>query len=400
MNRAARVFISYRRNDTKWAAGRLYDRLAAVLGAENVFLDVSNIEPGKDFVLEIKEVVGTCDVFLAMIGEHWLESAGDSTSRRIDNQRDLIRVEVATALERNIRVIPILVDNATLPDEDALPTDLASLARRNARQVSFESFHSDMDSFIRVLERILAGPSAKPQNVAEAKNEQREGRSSGPLATNLPFTVSLATLGGVATPLIRRGTKLPAEATEVFSTAADDQSSVEIKLFAGERKQTTENVLLGTFQLGEIEPAPRGVPQIQLRATVDPSLVLVVTAENKSSGQKKVLDAVDLSQVQVPPSATQAETTDLPGFGDIFSQFFGNTAKPDSKGNLDSEVPIIVTKAFAKSGGERTITGPRGQIRVRLPAGMRTGSRLRIQGQGRQEGSIAGDLYITITVDR
>jgi hypothetical protein len=216
VDRTTRIFISYRRSDTKWAAGRLYDRLAAVLGPENVFLDVSNIEPGIDFVQAIKEEVGTCDVLLALIGESWLSAVGDRGKRNIDSTRDLVRVEIAAALERNIRVIPILVDNATLPEEDELPSDVASLVRRNARQLSFESFHGDVDSFIRVLERILAGPAAQPKTVAETKQEQRETGETTAVAATLPFTISLETLGGVATPLIRQGSKLPAQASDVF----------------------------------------------------------------------------------------------------------------------------------------------------------------------------------------
>jgi DnaJ C terminal domain len=119
-----------------------------------------------------------------------------------------------------------------------------------------------------------------------------------------------------------------------------------------------------------------------------------------------VLDAVDLSQLEVPSSAMQAETRvqtetkDGQNFRDILGQFFGiPTFKSDQRGNLDSELQINVSKALAESGGEQTVSGPRGQLRVRLPAGTTTGTRLRIRGQGRQEGSITGDLYIKVIVD-
>ena len=67
----ARVFISYRRSETRWAAGRLYDRLAEVIGREHLFFDVSDIEPGEDFVQRIREIVGACDVLIALIGPTW-----------------------------------------------------------------------------------------------------------------------------------------------------------------------------------------------------------------------------------------------------------------------------------------------------------------------------------------
>lgn len=123
----ARVFISYRRNDSRWAAGRLYDRLAEVLGRENVFFDVSDIEPGEDFVAKIGEIVGRCDILLAVIGPTWISILGPKGQRRLDDPTDLIRVEVSAALKRNIRVIPLLVDGAEMPEERMLPADIAAL---------------------------------------------------------------------------------------------------------------------------------------------------------------------------------------------------------------------------------------------------------------------------------
>src|SRR5215471_10809896 len=139
----ARVFISYRRRDSQWVAGRLYDRLAEVIGRDHLFFDVSDIEPGEDFVSRIREIVGRCDVLLAVIGPNWATITDDVGRRRLDNSGDLIRIEIAAALERNIRVIPILVDGASMPEEHQLPSELAPLARRNAHDVSFARFHTD-----------------------------------------------------------------------------------------------------------------------------------------------------------------------------------------------------------------------------------------------------------------
>ena len=87
----ARVFISYRRSESKWAAGRLYDRLAEVIGRDNLFFDVSNIEPGEDFVSRIREIVGRCDVLLAVIGPNWATVQDGSGRPRLHNGRDLVR---------------------------------------------------------------------------------------------------------------------------------------------------------------------------------------------------------------------------------------------------------------------------------------------------------------------
>ena len=111
----ARVFISYRRSETRWAAGRLYDRLAEVIGREHLFFDVSDIEPGEDFVQRIREIVGACDVLIALIRPTWSAVQDGSGKPRLMNPRDLVRIEIASALQRNIRVIPILIDGAVMP---------------------------------------------------------------------------------------------------------------------------------------------------------------------------------------------------------------------------------------------------------------------------------------------
>ena len=99
-----RIFISYRRSDTPHVAGRLFDRLVARFGAGNVFIDVDTIEPGLDFTDAIADAVGACDVLLALIGSNWLDAADDRGHRRLDDPDDLVVVEVATALQRQIRV--------------------------------------------------------------------------------------------------------------------------------------------------------------------------------------------------------------------------------------------------------------------------------------------------------
>src|SRR4249919_3848264 len=154
----ARIFISYRRGDTRWAACRMYDRLVEKLGKESAFLDVTDIEPGEDFSDKIGQIIARCDVLLVVIGPTWLTLTDRAGRRRLDDPRDLVRIEIAAALQRNIRVIPVLLDETVMPQEQELPEELAALARRNAREVSYNRFHSDLDSLIRVLERVLAIP--------------------------------------------------------------------------------------------------------------------------------------------------------------------------------------------------------------------------------------------------
>jgi hypothetical protein len=147
---AGRVFISYRRQETAWPARQLYDLLAAELGADRVFKDVDNIEPGDDFVERVESAVASCDVLLALIGPQWLTITDSTGARRLDDPEDFVRLEVETALTRDdIRVIPILVDNAKMPSPQELPQALAALTRRQAVEINPVNF--DIRRLLRVL---------------------------------------------------------------------------------------------------------------------------------------------------------------------------------------------------------------------------------------------------------
>jgi uncharacterized membrane protein YeaQ/YmgE (transglycosylase-associated protein family) len=147
------VFISYRRDDTAGYAGRLFDRLSQHFGQENVFMDIDTIEPGLDFVEAIERAVGSCDVLLALIGHEWLQSTDARGHRRIDDPQDFVRLEIATALDRNIRVIPVVVEGARMPTADELPAPLQPLARRNALDMSNTRWQFDVNRLIEGIQR-------------------------------------------------------------------------------------------------------------------------------------------------------------------------------------------------------------------------------------------------------
>jgi hypothetical protein len=157
------IFISYRRQDTGDFAGRLYDRLTHRFGQERVFIDVDTIEPGVDFAEAINQAVGTCEVLLAVIGPGWVTATGSDGHRRLDDPDDIVRLEVEAALERDVRVIPVLVGGAVMPQRGELPESLGRLARRNALSMRHESFNSDVARLITAIERIVgAGTPADP----------------------------------------------------------------------------------------------------------------------------------------------------------------------------------------------------------------------------------------------
>jgi hypothetical protein len=149
------IFISYRRADTRHVAGRLSDRLDERFPGAHVFMDVDTIEPGADFAASIQEAVARCDVLIAMIGPHWLTLEDRHGLRRIDCPTDYVTLEIATALERGIPVIPLLVDEAAMPRSEELPDRLKSLSRRNAARLDHETFRTDIQRILPAVERAI-----------------------------------------------------------------------------------------------------------------------------------------------------------------------------------------------------------------------------------------------------
>lgn len=154
-----RIFISYRHADTPATAGRVNDRLKARFGFGSVFMDVYSIALGRDFVRVITTAVGSCDVVLAVIGAGWLDASDERGRRRLDDPEDFVVLEIAAGLERDIPVVPVLVDGVGLPREDDLPARLAPLARRQALRLDHETFDTDLTRLITALEGALAVPT-------------------------------------------------------------------------------------------------------------------------------------------------------------------------------------------------------------------------------------------------
>jgi hypothetical protein len=196
------VFISYRRDDSGGYAGRIYDRLTSRLGRENVFFDVDTIPPGRDFVDVLSERVGKCDALLAVIGKHWVLSAGSENARRLDDPNDFVRIEIEAALNRDVPVIPVLVGGAAMPHPEDLPDSLKKLIRRQAVEISHARFDSDAERLTEALSQI---------------EEETRGRESDP---------PQATAGAVTAPLARaEGTSRAPEPSRRFMSAPASETS-------------------------------------------------------------------------------------------------------------------------------------------------------------------------------
>jgi chemotaxis protein histidine kinase CheA len=172
------VFISYRREDSAGFAGRIYDRLTRRLDAKSVFLDVDNIQPGLDFFDVLSEKLRLCDALIAVIGKNWDAGADQDNPRRLDDPDDFVRIEIEAALERGIRVIPVLVDGATMPRREDLPESLQKLRRRQAIEISHSRFDSDVERLARVLEEDLRLAEEARREAELKTQEERRARES------------------------------------------------------------------------------------------------------------------------------------------------------------------------------------------------------------------------------
>ena len=134
------IFISYRRSETSGFSGRIYDRLRAILGNANVFMDVESIEPGEDWRARLRERIARADIVLVLIGAEWLTLTDEHGRRRIDDPDDVTHWEIAGAAAQGKRIIPILLQGAPLPRRTDLPALLAPLADRQYVEIRHESF--------------------------------------------------------------------------------------------------------------------------------------------------------------------------------------------------------------------------------------------------------------------
>jgi hypothetical protein len=159
--RAANIFINYRREDTAGHSGRLFDSLSSHF-AGRLFMDVDTLEAGVDFVEAIERAVGSCEALIVVIGREWLTITDKAGRRRLDDPADFVRLEVESALARRIRVIPVLVQDAPMPGAEELPASLARLARRNAIELSDARWAYDADRLAHVIREILEESPAAP----------------------------------------------------------------------------------------------------------------------------------------------------------------------------------------------------------------------------------------------
>jgi hypothetical protein len=171
----AQIFISYRRDDVPGYVRALMLEMKNMVGSQQVFLDMEDIEAGSDFASIIEDALSHCEVLLAIVGPQWLTSTNHLEQRRLDDPNDFVRLEIATALRRNIPAIPVLIENAKMPSEDDLPSDLKPLARLQGVPLAHSHWDDDINRLFRAIECVTDEPKLS-RLYSQTMTELNEGR--------------------------------------------------------------------------------------------------------------------------------------------------------------------------------------------------------------------------------
>jgi len=166
------IILSYRREDSAGVTGRIFDRLAQEFGIDRVFMDIDSMPAGVDFHDHLQKILAGCGALLVVIGKSWRSQRKGQPARIMDPD-DWVRIEVETALERGIPVVPLLIDGAALPSREQLPESLWPLLRRNALPVdSGRDFHAQLSRLVRDLRLQVDPGGTAPAAVAPAPSVQ------------------------------------------------------------------------------------------------------------------------------------------------------------------------------------------------------------------------------------
>ncbi len=214
------------------------------------------------------------------------------------------------------QVVDDLIQKTIIPIENALKD--AGLSKSDINEVVMVGGMTRMPKVNEVVKNFFGKEPHKginPDEVVAVGAAIQGGVLGGDVKDVLlldvtPLTIGIETLGGITTPLIKRNTTIPTTASQVFSTAADNQTSVEINILQGEREMAGDNKSLGRFILDGIPPAPRGVPQVEVKLDIDANGILNVTAKDKASGKEQkvtIQGGTGLDKTEVEKMVKEAE---------------------------------------------------------------------------------------------
>jgi TIR domain len=286
----SKIFVSYRRGDTAAHAGRLTDRLRQVFGANNVFMDVTTLEPGVDFVDAIRGAVGKCEILIVVIGRDWVTATGADGQRRLDDPDDFVRIETASALTRSIRVVPVLVERAEMPSAQDLPEALKPLVRRNAFELRDARWDADVEALLN---------SLVPRSPSFFTKRSGQVWTFGMLGAAGALAVAFWWPRGSDTPVVRESepaktsSQQPAKANEAEATASEheaakkSESAMPTKADDAEAAKTNERRAPSTgtqqFPAASAKPNATDAPSTTKQPLAKIDLVGVVSHANLSA---------------------------------------------------------------------------------------------------------------------
>jgi hypothetical protein len=147
------IFINYRKDDSSGYSLALYHELLRWYDRQTIFKDFNNIEPGEDFVESIDNALNSCVILLVIISDRWIQFIKERGVK--NNSTDFVRLEIATALSKNIYTIPITINNAIMPTESELPDDLKKLTRRQYLNIDQTRFETDILKLVSAIDKRL-----------------------------------------------------------------------------------------------------------------------------------------------------------------------------------------------------------------------------------------------------
>jgi hypothetical protein len=289
------VFISYRRDDTSGEARALFDFLSNHLGKKSVFMDVDSIALGRDFRTVLQETTSSCDLMLVLIGRSWVGVRDENGKTRIENPTDYVRLEIGSALKRNIPITPVLVQGAHIPGPQQLPAEIRDLAYRNA----FELSHNRWESDVREMTRRLLGPDA-----LAARRYKINRRvmwvflpslfiaallialllPAPPATTTKPIEILDCTADG---PVCDRMFKINADArghaSAKFSVGRGHCSPMRLRFFVDGKEVKDAETRFGYYGPNTVVVEPVTVPDIDL-GLVNKNSVIALQAETLTGG--------------------------------------------------------------------------------------------------------------------
>jgi TonB family protein len=247
----AGIFISYRRSDSQGEAGRLFDDLVKHFGDDTVFMDVAAIEAGRDFRRAIEEAVTKCGVLLVMIGPEWVDAKDERGTRRLNDSSDFVRIETASALKRDVAVIPVLVRGAKMPSADQLPEDLKELVYRNCIELTHARWRSDVQLLLDSLRRLL-GDTSPPKDYRSSKQAARASECFDPALLERLSRELAVHIGPIAGIVVKRAVPHCSSVEELYKKVADEIDSQEERdKFLHERTSVKAS---GAHSVARIDP--------------------------------------------------------------------------------------------------------------------------------------------------